>query len=102
MVRIMKIEISRSARKFLEANGIEDITFNLLEADVKGCCLGIVKEIVPDYAAPRDASNYRYYRTDNFNIFISRYIKILGPLTLITEGFWKLKRLSLNGATVPL
>ena len=98
----MKIEISNSARKFLEENGIEDVTFNLLEADVKGCCLGIVKEIVPNYVAPRDASNYRYYRADDFNIFISRYIKILGPLTLITEGFWKLKRLSIDGVTVPL
>ncbi len=33
---------------------------------------------------------------------ISREIKILGPLTLDTEGFWKIKRLCLNGATVPI
>jgi len=98
----MRIEISKPARKLLEEKGIEDVTFNLLETDVKGCCLGIVKEIIPNYDAPRDASNYRHYRADDFNIFISRHIKILGPLTLITEGFWKLKRLSIDGATVPL
>ena len=96
------LKISAAARKFLQKKGIGDVTFNLLESDLVGCCLGIVKEIIPRYEAPRDASNYRYVQTDGYNIFISRSIKILGPLTMDTEGYWKLKRLSLNGATIPL
>ena len=96
------LKISTAARKFLQEKGIGDVTFNLLESDLVGCCLGIVKEIIPRYEAPKDASNYRYVQTDGYNIFISRSIKILGPLTLDTEGAWKLKRLSLNGATIPL
>ncbi len=96
------LEISTVARKFLQEKGIGDVTFNLLESDVIGCCVGIVKEIVPQYEAPKDASNYRHVQADGHHIFISRSIKILGPLTLATEGAWKLKRLSLKGATVPL
>ncbi|MDH3883278.1 MAG: hypothetical protein OET63_03620 [Desulfobacterales bacterium] len=96
------LNISIAARKFLQEKRIGDVTFNLLESDVVGCCVGIVKEIVPRYEAPKDASNYRYVRADGYHIFISRSIKILGPLTLATEGAWKLKRLALNGATVPL
>jgi len=96
------LNISIAARKFLQEKRIGDVTFNLLESDVVGCCVGIVKEIVPRYEAPKDASNYRYVRADGYHIFISRSIKILGPLTLATECAWKLKRLALNGATVPL
>ena len=96
------LKISKAARNFLQEKGIGDVTFNLLESDLVGCCLGIVKEIIPRYEAPKDASNYRYVQKDGYNIFISRSIKILGPLTLDTEGAWKLKRLSLNGTTIPL
>ncbi len=98
----MKIKISKTARKFLQEKGIGEVTFNLFESDVAGCCLGIVKEIVSKHEAPKDASSYRYVQADGYHIFISRNIKILGPLTLATEGAWKMKRLSLNGVTVPL
>lgn len=95
------ISISSSARKFMEERGIEDVTFNLIEEPV-GCCIGIVKEIEPVYEAVENASQYLYFHTKGKHVFISREIKILGPLTITTEGFWKMKRLALNGVTVPL
>ena len=98
----MKINLSKPAKKFLQENQIIDITFNLFESDVVGCCVGFVKEIVSKYEAPKNAANYRFIRADGYNIFISRKIRILGPLTLTTEGAWKMKRLALDGATVPL
>jgi hypothetical protein len=97
----LNIKISRSAKKFIYERDLEDITFNLIEQDVAGCCIGIAKEIKPVYKAPTDASNYRYFQTEGCHIFISRMIKILGPLTLTTEGLWK-KRLFLSGASVPI
>ena len=93
--------ISKSAQKFIKEKNIKDVTFKLIENDVVGCCVGIVKDIEPVYKAPSDASGYRYCQTEGFHIFISRKIKILGPLTLTTEGIWK-KRLFLNGATIPI
>ncbi len=95
------MKISKSARKFLQEREIEDVTFNLIEQDVAGCCIGVAKEITPEYKAPIDASNYRYFQAEGRHIFISRRIKILGPLTLSTEGLWK-KRLFLSGASVPI
>jgi hypothetical protein len=95
------VKISKSARKFLQEREIEDVTFNLIEQDVAGCCIGVAKEITPEYKAPIDASNYRYFQAEGRHIFISRRIKILGPLTLSTEGLWK-KRLFLSGASVPI
>ena len=95
------INISKSAKKFLQEKGIEDITFNLIETDVAGCCVGIVKEIEPVHKAPGNAANYRYYQVDGHHIFVARKIKISNLLTLTTEGIWK-KRLCLNGATVPI
>jgi len=93
----VNIKISKSAKKFIQENGIKDVTFNLFESDVAGCCVGIVKDIIPEYNAPRDASKYRYFKVEDFYIFVSRKIKILGPLKLTTEGLFK-KKLSLVGA----
>ena len=95
------MKISKSAIKFIQERNIEDVTFNLIEQDVAGCCIGIAKEIKPVYKAPADASNYRCFQAEGCYIFISRKIKILGPLTLTTEGLWK-KQLFLSGATVPI
>lgn len=95
------MKISKSAKKFIQERDIEDVTFNLIEQDVAGCCIGIAKEIKLVYKAPADASNYRYFHAEGCHIFISRKIKILGPLTLTTEGLWK-KQLFLSGATVPI
>jgi hypothetical protein len=97
----MKLKISKAARKFCIENGIDDVTFNLIETDVAGCCLGFAKEIQPAYLAPANAAGYRYYQVDGYHVFISRKIRIAGPLTLATEGIWK-KRLCLDGAFIPL
>ncbi|MBW2027921.1 MAG: hypothetical protein JRH06_04670 [Deltaproteobacteria bacterium] len=101
-VKGMKISISPKAKRFMEERGIEDVTFHLRESEAVGCCLGIVKEIEPVYRAVKNASDYRYFYTEGKHIFVSRKIKILGPLTITTEGFWKTKRLALSGATVPI
>ncbi len=98
----MKIKVSKKARKFLRDKNIKDITFNLKQVGVSGCCVGIVKEIEPVYKAPRNAAGYKYARVGGYHVFISRYIRITGPLTITTEGLWNLKRLYLSGATVPI
>jgi hypothetical protein len=90
----MKIKLSSSARKFIHKNGITDVTFNLRRAEPKG----FLKEIEPVYQAPADASGYRYFVVEGYHVFVARNIKILGPLTISTEGIWKFKRLFLNGA----
>ena len=86
----------------MEKRDIQDVTFNLKVVQPSGCCVGIVKEIEPTYKAVENATNYRYFQADGKHVFVSRDIKILGPLTLTAEGFWNIRRLSLNGATVPL
>ena len=96
------ISINSSAKKFIEERGIKDVTFNLKVMEPAGCSLGIVKEIEPVYEAVEEASNYRYFQVEGIHVFVSREIKILGPLTITTEGLWKIKRLALRGATVPL
>ena len=75
-------------------NGITDVTFNLCRATPKGD----LKQIEPVYQAPADASGYRYFTVENYHIFVARDIKILGPLTVSTEGIWKFKQLFLDGA----
>lgn len=95
------MKISKSAKAFIQERDIEDVTFNLIEQEVSGCCIGVAKEIRSVYKAPADASNYRYFQVEGCHIFISRNVKIIGPLTLTTEGLWK-KRLFLSGATVPI
>jgi hypothetical protein len=97
-----RIKITDSAKRFMESRGIQDVTFNLKVLEPAGCCLGIVKEIEPLYRAVEDASRYRYFQSEDLHVFVSKEIKIMGPLTLGTEGFWKAKRLALRGATVPL
>jgi hypothetical protein len=97
----LSAKISKPAKKFIQEKSIKDVTFNLIENEVAGCCVGIVKEIAPVYQAPKDASGYRHCQVEGFHIFISRKIKILGPLTVTTEGIWN-KRLFLSGATVPI
>jgi hypothetical protein len=90
----MKIKLSSSARKFIQKNSITDVTFDLRRAEPKG----FLKEIEPVYEAPADASGYRYFVVEGYHVFVARDIKILGPLTISTEGIWKFKQLFLNGA----
>ena len=78
----------------MQKNGITDVTFDLCRAEPKG----FLKEIEPVYQAPADASGYRYFVVEGYHIFVARDIKILGPLTLSTEGIWKFKQLFLDGA----
>ena len=89
-----KIRLSASARKFMQKNGITDVTFNLRHAKAKGG----LNEIEPVYQAPVNASGYRYFVVEGYHVFVARRIKILGPLTLTTEGIWKFKQLFLDGA----
>ncbi|KPJ76635.1 MAG: hypothetical protein AMJ54_11000 [Deltaproteobacteria bacterium SG8_13] len=96
------VKISKKAKAFIEEKKITDATFDLQELDVAGCCVGVAKEIQTVYRAPADASGYRYFHVDGFHIFVSRKIRILGPLTLTTEGLLWPKRLILDGATVPI
>lgn len=100
MEKLVK-KITNSAKKFMEERNIQDVTFRLIEDEVAGCCVGILREIEPVYRAPENASGYRYCEVEGWHIFISRKIKIMGPLTLTTEGLWK-KKLFLSGATVPI
>ena len=78
----------------MQKKGITDVAFNLCRAEPKG----VLMTIEPTYQAPTDASGYRYFMVDGYHIFVARKIKILGPLTLTTEGIWKFKQLSLDGA----
>jgi hypothetical protein len=89
-----KIKLSSSARKFMQKNGITDVTFKIRRAETTG----YLEEIEPVYQAPADASGYRYFVVEGYHVFVARNIKILGPLTISTEGIWKFKQLFLNGA----
>jgi hypothetical protein len=89
-----KIKLSASARKFMQKNGLTDVTFEIRRAGIEG----YLKEIEPVYRAPADASGYRYFVVEGYHVFVARSIKILGPLTISTEGIWKFKQLFLNGA----
>ena len=96
------IAITRSAKKFISEKGIKDVTFDLNVMTPSGCCLGIVKEIEPVYREASKQTDYRMFKAGDTHVFVSRDIRILGELTLTTEGIWKSKRLALNGATIPL
>ena len=78
----------------MQKNGITDVTFNLCRVRPKEA----LNEIEPVYRAPADASGYRYFVVEGYHVFVARNIKILGPLTLTTEGLWKFKQLFLDGA----
>ena len=78
----------------MQKNGITDVTFKIRRAGIEG----YLKEIEPVYEAPADASGYRYFVVEGYHVFVARSIKILGPLTISTEGIWKFKQLFLNGA----
>ena len=91
------IQISASARRFIEERRIEDITFDLIQPETLHR-KKYVNEIEARYIAPADARGYRYFRVENYHIFISRKIKIFDELKLCTEGIWWMKRIYLNGA----
>jgi hypothetical protein len=93
------MKITESAKKLMGKKGITDVTFSLVEQDVRGA-MGIIKEIIQVYKAPVDASGYRFFHMQNLYVFVDRNIEITGPLILKTEGLWK-KRLRLSGAKPP-
>jgi hypothetical protein len=94
--------ITKAAKKYMEKHGIRDVTFKLVHYNPVGCCIGIVKEIEAYPGAPDNACHYKYLQADGYHVFISRAIRILGPLSLTMHGFWRFKRLGLEGAGIPL
>ena len=98
----MQVSISPSARKFMQAHQIDCVTFKLKEMEPAGCCVGIVKEIEPSFDRPPNTDRYRHFQAEGKDIYIYRDIKIIGSLRVTTEGFWKMRRLALNGVTIPL
>ena len=98
----MALKISASAKKYMDERGIRDVTFKLLQYRAAGCCIGIVKDIEAYHEAPANARNFRYFHIDDYHVFISRAIKILGPIEISLHGFWNMKRLALKGAGIPL
>ena len=98
----MALEITNAAKRYLKKHGIRDVTFRLVHYEPVGCCVGIVKEIEAYHGAPENACHYKYFHTDGVHVFVSRAIRILGPLSLTMHGFWKFRRLGLNGAGIPL
>jgi hypothetical protein len=97
----LNLKVSDSAKNFFQQQGVADVTFNLVESEVSGCCIGFVREIEPVYRAPENASGYRYCKAEGFHVFIAREIKLSERLTLTTEGVWR-KKLCLTGATIPI
>lgn len=95
----MGFAISKSAREFIKERKLTDVTFKLVEIDVRGT-MGIIKEIRPFYQAPVDASGYKYFREKDFSIFVDREIIIKGPLVLKTSGI-RHKQLALSGVKIP-
>lgn len=93
------MKITESARKFIEKKGLTDVTFSLVENDIRGA-MGIIKEIIHVYKAPVDASGHKFFQVENLYVFVDRNIEITGPLILKTEGLLK-KRLALGGAKPP-
>ena len=98
----MEIAVSSSARKFMKERGIQNVIFDLKIIEPARCSIGIVKEIEPCYEPVKNKAKYFCLQVEGRRVFISKELRILGPLTLATEGFWKMKRLALIGATVPL
>ena len=94
-----KMKITESARKFIEKKGLTDVTFSLVEHDIRGA-MGIIKEIIHVYKAPVDASGHKFFQVENLYVFVDRNIEITGPLILKTEGLLK-NRLALGGAKPP-
>ena len=85
----------------MERLGINEATFNVVVYNIKSP-VGYVKEIEGTYESPADARHHKYYYIDGHHIYISRDVRIFGPLTITLEGFWKLNRLALDGAGVPI
>jgi len=95
----VNVEISKPAKIFIQNIGITDVTFKLVELDIR-CAMGIIKEVRPFYQAPADASDYKYFRKGNLSVFIDREVIINGPLVLKTSRFLN-KKLALSGAKAP-
>lgn len=95
------IKIDPVAKHFMEKMDIKEIAFDVNVYNIKAP-VGYVKEIEPSYKSPSDARHHKYYYVDGYHIYISRDVRIFDTLTIILEGFWKFKRLALNGAGVPI
>lgn len=95
----MEFTISKSAKNLIRDLELTDVTFKLVEVDVRGA-MGIIKEIRPFYQVPADASGYKYFRKKDFSVFVDREIIIKGPLVLKTSGI-RHKQLALSGVKIP-
>lgn len=96
----MAVEISRSARKFLEDRGLRTVVLRYVELEA-GCMVGVAKDVDVGFEPPADPAAFRRSAVDGIDVFIDRRLKEDERVVIKKQGLWKFVSLYADGLRVP-
>ncbi|MGD8561310.1 MAG: CC/Se motif family (seleno)protein [Desulfarculaceae bacterium] len=92
---MVQIKVTPRAKRFVQENGITDLTFVHHAPDV-ACCLGVTHEVLSASQPPTKPEDYHHLQADGINLYVDRALIMGDRLTLTVRGIFK-KRLDLDG-----
>jgi hypothetical protein len=95
------VEISRSARKFLEDRGLRTVVLRYMELEA-GCMVGVAKDVDVGFDRPVDQEDFRRNEVEGIEVFIDRRLKEDATVVIKKQGLWKFANLYADGLRVPL
>lgn len=90
-----QISVTPAAKRYIQENGIIDISFVHHAPDV-ACCLGVTHEVLVAEEAPKKTENFYDFQSEGVNLYIDRELLMSNKLRLKLRGVFK-KRLDLDG-----
>src|SRR6056297_1054658 len=97
----MEIRFSNRARKLLKNKDCRQLVFYLIELETADS-IGAARDIGVSYTPPHNTGQYRRANADGIDIYIDRNLRIIGPVVIKKQGFWKLSTIYADGLQIPL
>jgi len=97
----MDIRVTPRARKYLQEKEASEVTLYLVDIESSGS-IDSVKEVGVSLKPPKRPEHFMHDRAEGFDIYVDRKLRIIGPIVIRKQGFWKLASLYADGLQIPI
>ncbi len=97
----MEVKISPRAMKYLQERGASSLVLGLVDIETGGS-VGAARDVAFGFTPPRDSRHFRWCQVEGIDVYVDRKLKVVGPVVIKKQGFWKLSSLYADGVQVPI
>ena len=97
----MEVTISPRAMKYLHERGASCLVLGLVDIETGGS-VGAARDVAFGFAPPRDSRHFRWCQVQGIDVYVDRKLRVVGPVAIKKQGFWKFSSLYADGVQVPI